>query len=454
MHKPDFEKKVQQKMQELRFHPSDKVWKGVEAGISKEKRRRPLAVWLLIGTALLAGGYYLFTNSTSNKIAVNQSHQPGQSIAQKQKPGKSQEILIAKTQKEKIQSISIPGRADDPHEFEKKHSASSTRDRVSVSNPSVSHAEPETGNDKPLTVGISSIDGADASHETVSVERLVQAAEPLSVKINGQSEFEFHPATNDNGALPLLESNTNLPQTSIRKTNWSFGINVSAGRSDLDDQLFKTAAAAGMYYDPLASYGGIVSHKPSDIKPAASFSLGAYAAKSIGSKTRLAVGISYQYFSNTIQVGEKVDSVVVVNQNSLAMDRVNEYYKSANSGGGGSGSSNDYRNEYHYLSIPLTFQWQFYKRLSWENQLVYSHMIKTNALHFDGATGAYYENKDLFNKNQFLGSTAILFSLWKNKIQAGPQLQYAFTNLLQGGINNSRHIRSLNLKANIELWKN
>src|SRR3954467_131243 len=148
MHKADFEKKVQQKMQELRFHPSDKVWKGVEAGISKEKRRRPLAVWLLIGTALLGGAYYFITNSTSNKIAVNQSHKPGQSVAQKQKPGKSQEILIAKTQKEKIQPITLPGRADDRHQFEKKHSASSTKDRVSVSNPSVSRVEREPGNGK------------------------------------------------------------------------------------------------------------------------------------------------------------------------------------------------------------------------------------------------------------------------------------------------------------------
>jgi hypothetical protein len=454
MHKADFEKKVQQKMQELRFHPSDKVWKGVEATISKEKRRRPLAFWLLIGATLLGGTYYFISNSTPSKIVVVQSPQPGQSIAeeQKHKPGESQESRIVKAQKERLQII-VPHARDESTQIEKTLLVD-TRNPIaaSVSNSSVPKVVSITENTPGSQVEITRLDAVETSEEMISVERTVRAAHPLSLNSNERTAYEFHLAANGNSDLPFIQTNATVQHASVKKTNWSFGITVSAGRSDLDDQPFKSAAAAGMYYDPLASNSGNVNHKPSDIKPSGSFSLGAYAARSLGNKTRLGLGISYQYFSNTIQVGAKVDSVVVVNQNSFAMDRVNEYYKSANSSGG-SDSGSAYCNQYHYFSLPFSFQWQFFKRLTWENQLVYSHMIKTNALHFDGATGAYYQNKDLFNKNQFFGSTAVLFSLWNNKVKAGPQLEYAFTNLLKSGINNSRHLRSLNLKANIDLWK-
>jgi hypothetical protein len=51
----------------------------------------------------------------------------------------------------------------------------------------------------------------------------------------------------------------------------------------------------------------------------------------------------------------------------------------------------------------------------------------------------------IFNNNQFFGSTAILFG-FKNKMQVGPQLQYAFTNLLKSSMGNPKHLRSINQK--------
>jgi hypothetical protein len=62
----EFEKKVQQKMDDLRLRPSDAVWAEVERNLRREKRRRRIVLWLpLMGVLLTAGGYFIFT--TPNK---------------------------------------------------------------------------------------------------------------------------------------------------------------------------------------------------------------------------------------------------------------------------------------------------------------------------------------------------------------------------------------------------
>src|SRR6478672_7436280 len=89
MHKADFEKKVHEIMQELRFQPSDEVWKRVDKGIS-ERTRRPFAfLWVAAAVLLITGsgyyGYNILTShlkSSSNK-SNNKSIQPGQAIANK-----------------------------------------------------------------------------------------------------------------------------------------------------------------------------------------------------------------------------------------------------------------------------------------------------------------------------------------------------------------------------------
>ena len=61
----EFERQVQQKMDELKFSPSANVWKGIEQDLDKDRKRRWGYVWwpaaLLV---LLAGvGYYLNQDS-------------------------------------------------------------------------------------------------------------------------------------------------------------------------------------------------------------------------------------------------------------------------------------------------------------------------------------------------------------------------------------------------------
>jgi|GEM_PF-6680021 len=64
MHNNEFERKVQQQMEEFRLPPSDAVWLNVQDGIRKEKRRR---IWRYVPAAaallLLVPGYLLFVHT-------------------------------------------------------------------------------------------------------------------------------------------------------------------------------------------------------------------------------------------------------------------------------------------------------------------------------------------------------------------------------------------------------
>ena len=61
MEENKFEKQVQQKMDELKIHPSDSVWEKIEVRIEKRKRsNRGLFLFLLLFFVFLTGGYLLW----------------------------------------------------------------------------------------------------------------------------------------------------------------------------------------------------------------------------------------------------------------------------------------------------------------------------------------------------------------------------------------------------------
>jgi hypothetical protein len=72
MHNNEFERKVQQQMEEFKLSPSDAVWMNVQDGIRKEKRRR---IWKYVPAAaallLLVPGYLLFVHTPNPALKAN-----------------------------------------------------------------------------------------------------------------------------------------------------------------------------------------------------------------------------------------------------------------------------------------------------------------------------------------------------------------------------------------------
>jgi len=450
MQRADFENNVHQKMQELRFHPSDEVWKQVEAGIGSKRRRRPVVFWfILAGILILGGSYYYISHQYTENISGSKTEQPGQSIAGKQSE-KKQENQDSGNQG--LKDLSAASESTGPLNRDQPSSTNAIKPaKKTLSSKAVKSQHKKKTEEVSFETENFSVQQPTQVDNQFSLNRGMRNAKP-----NQFSESELlinsigNPQVADENPLPVLaptvENQAKKNSSTDKKTNWQFGMTASGGTSDLGEQLLQTAAGANFSYNPLQSTaGGGINRGPSEVKNGPAFSIGAYANKTLGKKWKLGMGIAYQYFSNTIKVGEKVDSMVVINQSNFAMDRVSQYYKST--------GNSPYHNQYHFISIPIHAQWQFAKRFCWENGLVGSKMIKTNALHYDGVSGRYYEDRNLFNDYQLSATTAVLFGLNKNRIQIGPQIQYSFTNLLNTNTGNPKHLRSASIKANIELWQ-
>ena len=69
----EFEKQVQQKMDELQFVPSDAVWPEVERQITERKKRRGLIFWLPLGVLLLGGTAWMYFSGSENNVITKQA---------------------------------------------------------------------------------------------------------------------------------------------------------------------------------------------------------------------------------------------------------------------------------------------------------------------------------------------------------------------------------------------
>ena len=71
MRENEFEKRVQQQMEEFKLRPSDAVWEKVEEELRKKKKRRVVFfIFLLAGFSLLGyTGYFVFNNYSKQTIA-------------------------------------------------------------------------------------------------------------------------------------------------------------------------------------------------------------------------------------------------------------------------------------------------------------------------------------------------------------------------------------------------
>ena len=69
----NFEKQVQQKMDELSFVPTEPVWKKIEEQIRQKKDRSKLIIWLPILLLLLAGGFWWLNSTRTNQNNLAQS---------------------------------------------------------------------------------------------------------------------------------------------------------------------------------------------------------------------------------------------------------------------------------------------------------------------------------------------------------------------------------------------
>lgn len=495
MHDREFEKQVQQKMQELRVAPGADVWARVEADIQKKKRRRPVLLWLLFAGLLIGSSWFLYTGLLSGDNQTAQStpednngqgdpvnaNTPDKAIVPvNDKAGQSANTDKTSGEKNPATTPTIHKKTNGSETTSTQHNTQNNTEAFRKTQPATLAKKGSIPKERPenfLQAGSSrrsiaqkqppvagsqlSITGKPTELPSQATGQVVSVTEPASER-NVQSRavtaslIKLFPET---GGIPAPQVNNPLainkqepPAKHESKTaknrHWQWGINTSAGVSDLADELFKSTTVADLAYS-----GGVANvpspptnlpGRPSEATAAFAYQVGGYASKGIGNKLRLKLGLNYEYYSNTIMVGSHVNNERFINQGN-SLNVVRGYYTS--------GNFNKYTNKYHFVSLPLSMQWELTNHrkygLVWENGISIARLVNTNALNYDGISGSYYKDDNVFNKTQWIASSSLLFSI-KSKgnlqLYAGPHVQYHLSNLMSSNTDNAQHLRYAGLK--------
>jgi Outer membrane protein beta-barrel domain len=445
MHENNFEKQVQEKMDQLGFDPSDAVWAAVDKEINKGKRRRrPFFILFFFSGLLIAGGgiYFGMIKNPSTNIIAGQQHKGKKENQDEQSEGK--------VQSSRQQEIAMNGKQSGETPF-----INSVNNNKWPANTVDYNGNKSNNSEKNIIVIKSGSDNIEGKNLAIT------KAEPQK---SGNSELDSSAkkpmaAAENKMAIdssPALKT-ASVEKKKVKTSLWKIGFTGGAGISNTNQSLFKQSNTTGLYYIPANVNVGTGAAAPvpvsSEINPGFSFSLGIFVSRNLSKRISISTGLNYHYYSTHVYTGYAVDSPIIVynpvyypgsSTLSGASYTINSYYRN--------GSNYSYTNSYHFIELPLTADFQLNKSLKlpvyWEAGLSVSYLLNSNALHFDPNGNLYYQNAELFNKIQLNGATAIMigFPINKSEMQIGPQLQYGLTGLQKSGSGNPQHLFYTGLK--------
>lgn len=476
----EFEKQVQQRLEELQLRPSPAVWTEVEKQIRKDKKRRRILLFWWLLPVLLTGGaisYYYFNDKgeTTNIIATeNNTDQP--------KQDQSSTTTGNTEQKEQnAPSTDSPDPAQDQYPAVKEDQPVSTPSNksvtgqyqfhVSTSGPKL-HKRPSSAdgqklelvnvNEPPPTAPIA---GDNKDQKTKDQVPQADPVSPQKREIVVVAEKE-PPVTSEDSAGKaqtgvitnniVREENTLKPNDTdpikLKRRKWQWGIALMPGLSNTrqgklfsaeKDLIYATPNYVGS--SPGTSFSaGPVAPPVLVSSPATRMSGGLeiFASKQIRKNLEFRAGLQYQFLRTSIRVGDRVEAQRQVNNDMSAGVLINSYYRAPDNSTG----EHEYTNRYHLAGVTTSLSWKLINSkhfsLSWDNGIAVSQLIKTNALLFDGTLRSYYNDSRAFRKTQFSLSTGFSIPLMNRKtftLSLSPSVSYGFTPVLKSGSEMNSH---------------
>ena len=469
-----FEKQVQEKMDELRFVPTEPVWQHIEKQIRNKKDRRRFILWLPLLLLLLGGGVWWLATQDHTKNSVvatnadktkntqetqadvtdpkDQINTPGQDKepgvkgpVEKQKstvvpeniqktglPEKDQ-VSFAAVAVKKIKKQKAPGHfAVEPFASSEKPSESSEEKTVRKNEV----LQDNTLTNKNLTT---------PSPATKTDSSLKKSSAAKDSAVN----YKVVAAGTDTAHTAIVEASQ---KQNAKTKKWQFGVLANAGISGQAKKFgsFEDKAMQDVYSSPVIGQpnNGIPppSAAPSPVTNSWAFSVGVMAKREMTKRLTFSTGLQYHYYSSNIAVGPKMNSA-----GSFSRAAVDQFYLTSGT------NLQDYHNQYHFIGLPVAIDWQMLKKspLHLHAGLSLQQLLYTNALIFDKTNRIYYPDKNAFNKTQVFSDLGISYSIidkGKTSLLLGPQLQYGITNLEKN--TSGKHLFSLGLTARLLFNKN
>jgi hypothetical protein len=481
----DFEKQVRDKMKELDLVPSAPVWERVQEQIRQKKDRKRAIIWLPLLGLLLAGGIWWLNDAGNNQI-ISTSHHTQTNLPSTQKVH-SENNIRSKQESENNSPIEQNAATLQNHV-----------ERVDQTNTSISIL-PGSGKGSPeiRTSGISSAKIAKRNKINTIIKEPVQLketkpAENLDHTIRGIVPFSEQQKLSDNHLTgqenaqlstiryqpdkmiqvpnemeknnpvrlseqqtqeiqfkPIVKNLSSGPIVNIARGNdrtWKFGFSGSAGISGAKygANLFagnKIADAVRIVdsVQPPFIYNNAASKESKTIQNNFAFSAGMIARKSLSNRFVFSAGILYEYLSYNSNVGIRINQPVAVQGTTNGA----LYYTSYST------KQQEYLNQYHFISIPVTIHYQVLRNapLSINAGLSVKQLVKTNALEFNHTSQMYFYNRNAFNRTQLFPAIGIEYALLKDKsLIVGPQFESSIVAFEKNGSDEHLYVGSLKVQ--------
>ncbi len=446
----EFEKNVQQRLDELKLRPSEAVWKNVEYSIRQEKRRRRMILWLPLLFLLLGGTGYLLINkngfvSAETAVKTQQTKEKNSSTTLPISKDLQNEV----NEKDKNQVLS-------PKDLNEKSVANAPKDRNTNSNTKQSQVSTNKTFEKStvkvtnnkdqiqsLTKAQENVDGnknevllMENDEDVIGYANINPSLIKNSSPVVGISIPESHSATVQTPEVDLNAISAFNKNEKFRSAKWQWGLDFSAGSSSASGELNLLGPAR------IDNSGILVSGSPrasagssSSIEPGFYWSAGGFAQRNFTNRFALSTGLQYSQYNTQIITGTRSDSTRLLFGNSVAV---------ADQGGKSSG----YTNRYHFLELPVTAHFKLNKSNSFpvfgNVGISIGWLLGTNSL-----------NSDLFNKTQFGlrgGFTFGALNKTKHPLRIGPSFRYNLSGLTENTSSN-RHLLSFGLDFRVLLKK-
>lgn len=472
MENNQFEKEVHNRMREFKIQPPDSVWQHIEKKIQRPASRRKglvlIFLLLLLGTAAILFLPIRQQNTQSNAYTKSSTQK---NINAGKTPPKEKGI-----KPENESAIATPGKNSLPGQKNSKGNETIHQDIAGSQQDITTHQQNISKPRQDIAVSgrnysMELLNHAEINQQENDIQDIfipihTQKSSPGIVAalpkiyiaaLSLQLPTIDHPISENQ--LPIISRNQHLPDlveikkqialadkdTSSKKYSWSFGISftpaISMIHHGLPGQKAAPSNANYLNYYSLSNRPVVFLPEP-ELKHAFGFSAGFMAKKYISEKSNLILGLNYKYASLSLQVGEQIDSVSLENNLRFNADS----------------HQNIYKNVFHFIEIPVTYELKLGKPLKIPLLLQAgvhgAVLIHSNALQIQ--QGQYQSNIAQLSKFQFGLDAALMANIISGKkiqIKAGPWLQYNLTQMDNENIFGNTYLNMLGIKTEIFFGK-
>ena len=453
-----FEKRVQEKLDELKLTPSAPVWEKIELQTSNKKKRRKGLLWIpLLILLFLGAGWWLLQQNTGKPAATvseaiipsaeTQTNLPELERAEKE----NMEPVISETPEQTIKpQNSVTGRRNND------------RNKTTPLSFSVKQRVVERSNRNRLQKIIDKEQNTKKSITKLLNEKIPNGRidKNNTTSENESSTENEHPVAADSLVqnktvqIDSLVTPVNVdtvaakPKVASLNKKWRIALSAQAGWSSPASALSSSARLD--YSSPVQNNSGGFTNNaayPNGSSGNRAFAVGVGLSRAISSRLQFGFGLSYHTFRSQTQVGSFRPLDTMLRYQSALVD-VGGYYRN--------GNQQDFTTRTSVLELPVSLDYKLFRSLPLYLSAggAYGRLLKSNALTFDRTSNVYYQNEQNLRKHQFSLFSSVQYAILTNKtfsLRAGPVVHYQLTSFQKQTGTSSQRLLFAGVKTTIEL---